>query len=369
MNENSFFVKLIGMEWNITVEEIDNFFNKSALNITLCVDSHNRPSGEAFVEFAHMNDYIDALKKHRKCVRSRYVEIHQSTKFEMENILWNDVSWKNGKNAISISSNESYKTETTNTNVCTDDNDDSSVKHVTKKVVGSSANDDFLTATTNSAVYDESNQCQHAKGITKPLDPIIDTNCLIEQIIPNVSIGEMDCYSMKCAPKKVVGSSINDDFLLERTDEYGSHVELAKIDDPHSKDARKTVVDSSANDDFLMERTNPAVCDESNRCQHSKDIINSVAPTINHHSTAEMCDVTPNVEKKIVEPFHSIMDYCAPTNSSISYSNSDQKNASGKAEKLKRRLEFSNLSRYELEPSIKRSRVWRTTSREPKVAR
>ncbi|KAA0203402.1 hypothetical protein HAZT_HAZT000863 [Hyalella azteca] len=82
-------LRLRGLPWSTTEEEIVKFFDPVELaggidgvHITLSRDG--RPSGEAYVELANMEDLSEAEKKHNQHIGRRYVEVFRARRSEME---------------------------------------------------------------------------------------------------------------------------------------------------------------------------------------------------------------------------------------------------------------------------------------------
>lgn len=72
-------VKLRGLPWSATVEEVLKFFHdckvsggKSGIHMT--TSREGRPSGEAFVEFEDEDDLQKACQKDREHMGNRYIE-------------------------------------------------------------------------------------------------------------------------------------------------------------------------------------------------------------------------------------------------------------------------------------------------------
>jgi len=84
VSTTSFVVRLLGVPYNATVEDIELFLGILApLAIHIPKDYLGRPSGEAYVEFASEPDGRSAMKSHRRVMGSRYIEIFQSTVQEL----------------------------------------------------------------------------------------------------------------------------------------------------------------------------------------------------------------------------------------------------------------------------------------------
>ncbi|XP_066447136.1 heterogeneous nuclear ribonucleoprotein H-like isoform X2 [Eleutherodactylus coqui] len=85
-------VKIRGLPWSCTVEEIENFFADSKIlngscGVHFIYTRESRPSGEAFVEFEGEEDLNLGLKKDRETMGHRYVEVFKSNSVEMDWVL------------------------------------------------------------------------------------------------------------------------------------------------------------------------------------------------------------------------------------------------------------------------------------------
>uniref|UniRef100_A0A8C7E4G8 RRM domain-containing protein n=1 Tax=Naja naja TaxID=35670 RepID=A0A8C7E4G8_NAJNA len=72
----NYVIKVRGLPWSCSADEVQRFF----------CGKRGRPNGEAFVELETEQDLKFALKKDRKPMGQRYVEVYRSNKFEMD---WN----------------------------------------------------------------------------------------------------------------------------------------------------------------------------------------------------------------------------------------------------------------------------------------
>ncbi|XP_054166373.1 heterogeneous nuclear ribonucleoprotein F-like [Oppia nitens] len=91
MSDEAFVVRIRGLPWQTTREEIVDFFNgcniKNGLNgVLMTLSREGRPSGEAYVEFATEQDYNLALDRNHKHLGQRYIEVFASKKSEMERV-------------------------------------------------------------------------------------------------------------------------------------------------------------------------------------------------------------------------------------------------------------------------------------------
>lgn len=77
--DDGYVVKLRGLPWSATVDEILKFFKDTTVvggtqGIHMTSSREGRPSGEAFVEFATEEGLKAALKKDRDHMGNRYIE-------------------------------------------------------------------------------------------------------------------------------------------------------------------------------------------------------------------------------------------------------------------------------------------------------
>lgn len=75
--EDGFVVKLRGLPWSVTTEDILKFFEDCEVlknGVHLTTSREGRPSGEAYVEFENEEDLELALEKDRDHIGSRYIE-------------------------------------------------------------------------------------------------------------------------------------------------------------------------------------------------------------------------------------------------------------------------------------------------------
>lgn len=76
---DSYVVKMRGLPWSTTDEEILKFFNNCKVKngkegVHIIMTREGRPSGEAYVEMETDEDIEEALKKDREYMGSRYME-------------------------------------------------------------------------------------------------------------------------------------------------------------------------------------------------------------------------------------------------------------------------------------------------------
>lgn len=72
-------VKLRGLPWSSTADDITKFFNDCKIaggtkGVHIVMSRDNRPTGEAFVEFASAEDLAKALTRDRNHMGNRYIE-------------------------------------------------------------------------------------------------------------------------------------------------------------------------------------------------------------------------------------------------------------------------------------------------------
>lgn len=77
--DDGYIVKLRGLPWSATTDDILKFFRNCKIaggifGIHMTTSREGRPSGEAFVEFEDAEDLEIALHKDREHIGSRYIE-------------------------------------------------------------------------------------------------------------------------------------------------------------------------------------------------------------------------------------------------------------------------------------------------------
>ncbi|KAK9887206.1 hypothetical protein WA026_021049 [Henosepilachna vigintioctopunctata] len=87
--DDGYVVKLRGLPWSATAEDILNFFGESNVldgkdGVHMTSSREGRPSGEAYVELETSEDLEKALEKDRDHMGSRYIEVFKVEKSEME---------------------------------------------------------------------------------------------------------------------------------------------------------------------------------------------------------------------------------------------------------------------------------------------
>ena len=76
-NEGKFVVKVRGLPWSATTDDIIGFFTGSTTKedgIHFLINNQGRPTGEAYIEFASDEDLQEALKKDKEYMGKRYIE-------------------------------------------------------------------------------------------------------------------------------------------------------------------------------------------------------------------------------------------------------------------------------------------------------
>ncbi|XP_018106521.1 heterogeneous nuclear ribonucleoprotein H1 L homeolog isoform X2 [Xenopus laevis] len=91
-SSDGFVVKVRGLPWSCSHDEIENFFSECKIanglsGIHFIYTREGRPSGEAFVEFETEEDLKLGLKKDRATMGHRYVEVFKSNNVEMDWVL------------------------------------------------------------------------------------------------------------------------------------------------------------------------------------------------------------------------------------------------------------------------------------------
>lgn len=85
-------MRVRGLPWSATRDDIGNFFSPVAVmggpqGVHFTFTRDGRPSGEAFIEFASLDELEAALRKHNGTMGRRYVEVFRSKKTEMDWVL------------------------------------------------------------------------------------------------------------------------------------------------------------------------------------------------------------------------------------------------------------------------------------------
>ncbi|CAG9763800.1 unnamed protein product [Ceutorhynchus assimilis] len=84
-NDDGYVVKLRGLPWSATVDDILKFLGDIGVDkVHLTLSKEGRPSGEAFVELETEEDLMRAEEKDKKHMGSRYIEVFKVNRAEMD---------------------------------------------------------------------------------------------------------------------------------------------------------------------------------------------------------------------------------------------------------------------------------------------
>ncbi|RLU15693.1 hypothetical protein DMN91_011448 [Ooceraea biroi] len=88
-DEEGYVVKMRGLPWSTTVDEIMKFFGDCAISngkngVHMTMSREGRPSGEAYVEMDTPEDIEKACKRDRDHMGHRYIEVFKAKRGEME---------------------------------------------------------------------------------------------------------------------------------------------------------------------------------------------------------------------------------------------------------------------------------------------
>ncbi|KAI1303701.1 Heterogeneous nuclear ribonucleoprotein F [Halotydeus destructor] len=88
-NPNETVVRIRGLPWQATKEEVLNFFSDCKIKggdkgIHIVLSREGRPSGEAYIEMDNHEDFTKAVEYHRKTMGSRYIEVFPSNQSELD---------------------------------------------------------------------------------------------------------------------------------------------------------------------------------------------------------------------------------------------------------------------------------------------
>ncbi|XP_039984188.1 heterogeneous nuclear ribonucleoprotein H3 [Xiphias gladius] len=92
LNEEGYVVRIRGLPWSCTQEEVASFFSDCDIvgkvnGVCFTYSKEGRPSGEAFIELKTAEDFKNALSKDRKYMGHRYIEVFKSNRSEMDWVL------------------------------------------------------------------------------------------------------------------------------------------------------------------------------------------------------------------------------------------------------------------------------------------
>jgi len=81
-------LRLRGLPYSSTRDDVDKFFEgveiqKGEEGVVFSCTASGRPTGEAYVEFASEEAQLEAMKRHKEHMGSRYVELFKSTKADL----------------------------------------------------------------------------------------------------------------------------------------------------------------------------------------------------------------------------------------------------------------------------------------------
>ncbi|CAK9300443.1 unnamed protein product [Gordionus sp. m RMFG-2023] len=84
-----YIVKLRGLPWSTSYVDIEKFFEGLKImegykGVVFNNSKDGRPSGEAYVEFANSNDFAEALKKDKRYIDNRYIEVDEANSDDYE---------------------------------------------------------------------------------------------------------------------------------------------------------------------------------------------------------------------------------------------------------------------------------------------
>uniref|UniRef100_A0A8C6KAL6 Heterogeneous nuclear ribonucleoprotein H1 n=1 Tax=Nothobranchius furzeri TaxID=105023 RepID=A0A8C6KAL6_NOTFU len=92
MADEGYVVRIRGLPWSCSVDEVQRFFSGCEIlnkgnGIHFTYTREGRPSGEAFVELETEDDLKIAVKKDRETMGHRYVEVFKSNNVEMDWVM------------------------------------------------------------------------------------------------------------------------------------------------------------------------------------------------------------------------------------------------------------------------------------------
>ncbi|XP_008486469.2 heterogeneous nuclear ribonucleoprotein H2-like, partial [Diaphorina citri] len=90
--DDGFVIKLRGLPWSTTVDEILEFFDgvnvrNGRAGVKITRSRNGRPSGEAFVEVEDEVDMENALRKNKEYLGNRYIEVFKVKRQKMDWML------------------------------------------------------------------------------------------------------------------------------------------------------------------------------------------------------------------------------------------------------------------------------------------
>ncbi|CAN7990324.1 unnamed protein product [Ixodes pacificus] len=91
VDDEGFVLRIRGLPWSTTKEEILNFFTSKEVNIKggisgvhMTLSREGRPSGEAYIELESEQDVEVGLQRHNEHIGHRYIEVFKSKRSEMD---------------------------------------------------------------------------------------------------------------------------------------------------------------------------------------------------------------------------------------------------------------------------------------------
>jgi len=87
---NDAVVKLRGLPWEATKEDITQFFSGFTIKpygVTITMNQQGRPSGDAYVEFTSVDQVEKALVKNKEKMGHRYIEVFNSSKNDIRFVM------------------------------------------------------------------------------------------------------------------------------------------------------------------------------------------------------------------------------------------------------------------------------------------
>uniref|UniRef100_A0A1E1XSJ6 Putative splicing factor hnrnp-f n=1 Tax=Amblyomma sculptum TaxID=1581419 RepID=A0A1E1XSJ6_AMBSC len=91
VDDEGFVLRIRGLPWSTTKEEILNFFTskechiKGGINgVHMTLSREGRPSGEAYIELESEQDVEIGLQRHNEHIGHRYIEVFKSKRSEMD---------------------------------------------------------------------------------------------------------------------------------------------------------------------------------------------------------------------------------------------------------------------------------------------
>lgn len=94
-----FVLRLRGLPYSANRVDVESFFEgleicKGDEGVVFSVTSLGKPTGEAYVEFVNEESQLEAMKKHKQHMGSRYIELFKSTKADLLQALQQNTYYK-----------------------------------------------------------------------------------------------------------------------------------------------------------------------------------------------------------------------------------------------------------------------------------